>query len=78
MGSDKLAHCYIGCRISQETNYHTADYVGWLKEDRDISDCRGQSYFDEEDYRATVRGAQFGESQPDAPSCERACKQVYK
>lgn len=77
MRSDKLAHCYIGCRISQETSYHTADYVGWLKEDRDISDCSPNTRFDEEDYRATVRGAQFGESQNDANSCLQACKQVY-
>lgn len=78
MGTDKLAHCYMGCRISQETNYHTADYVGWLKEERDITDCNLKTHFDEEDYKATARGAGFGENARDAASCETACKQVYK
>lgn len=78
MGTDKLAHCYMGCRISQETSYHTADYVGWLKEDRDITDCNYKTRFDEEDYKATARGAQFGESARDAATCESSCKQVYK
>lgn len=77
LGNDKRAHCFLGCRISQHTDYHTADYVGWLKEDRDISDCNPRSHFDEEDYRATVRGAQIGESQNEAATCIQACKQVY-
>lgn len=78
MGTDKLAHCYMGCRISQETSFATADYVGWLKEDRDITDCNVSTHFDEDDYEATRRGAQFGESQRDPQGCEQACKQVYR
>ena len=77
LGTDKLAHCYLGCRISQVTNYHTTDYVGWLKELRDLTDCNPQSFFDEEDYRATIRGGVLGGSQPDAKSCESACHQIY-
>ncbi len=78
LGSDKRAHCYLGCRIAQETSYKTADYVGWLKEERDLGDCNLKSRYDEEDYRATVQGAQFGENQSEASSCVRACKQVYR
>ena len=77
MKSDKLAHCYMGCRISQTTDYATADYVGWLKEDRDIKDCRKTSHYDEHDYIATLRGAQLGETQNTAQECLRACEQIY-
>lgn len=77
LGSDKLAHCFLGCRISQETSYHTSDYVGWLKEMRDLTDCNPNSFFDENDYRATIRGGLLGNSQPDASSCQRACLQIY-
>lgn len=78
LGSDKLSHCYLGCRISQATNYQTADYVGWLKEDRDLTDCKANSQFDEEDYIATIKGAQFGETQSEPATCARACLQIYK
>lgn len=77
MKSDKRAHCYMGCRISQSTSYKTADYVGWLKEDRDLKDCSRKTHYDEQDYVATLRGAQFGESQKDARGCLQACQQVY-
>lgn len=78
LGTDKLAHCYMGCRIAQETDYSTAAYVGWLKEDRDISDCKAFSHFDEEDYIATIRGAEFGVVPVDTPSCAAMCKQIYR
>lgn len=77
MSSDKRAHCYIGCRIAQETNYETADYVGWLKEKRDLSDCNPKTHFDEEDYKATIRGASFGNTQRDSLGCLQACTQTY-
>lgn len=77
IGNDKQAHCYIGCRISQETTYRVAEFVGWLKEDRDIKDCRKQSHFDPADYTATVEGAQLGQSQPDATACLQSCKLNY-
>lgn len=73
--SDKIVHCYMGCRISQRTDYKTADYVGWLKEERDLKDCKSKTHFDEADYMATVRGAQIGENQ--ASNCLQACGQVY-
>jgi hypothetical protein len=60
--SDKKAHCYIGCRICQETSYLVADYTGWLKEDRDLRDCKYSTHYDEADYLATLQGARIGEN----------------
>ncbi len=73
MKNDKVAHCYMGCRLSQETDYRTADYVGWLKEERDIHDCDGRSHFDPEDYQATLRGALGGENHPEPGLCRVLC-----
>ena len=73
MKNDKAAHCYIGCRLSQEADYRTADYVGWLKEERDIHDCDGRSHFDPEDYQATLRGALGGENHSEAGLCRVLC-----
>jgi uncharacterized protein YozE (UPF0346 family) len=77
IGNDKHAHCYMGCRISQGTSYRVAEYVGWLKEDRDIKDCNKNSHFDEADYEATTTGAHLGESQVDAEGCVALCKLSY-
>lgn len=74
---DKLAHCYMGCRISQEVNFRTAEYVGWLKEDKDIKDCNKNTHFDESDFDATVDGAQRGQSAVDAEACMTSCKLKY-
>lgn len=74
---DKQAHCFMGCRMSQRVHSTTAIYVGWLKEDRDIKDCHKGSQFEEEDYRATARGAQLGESLRDAKECRDACVAIY-
>lgn len=38
--SDKAKHCYIGCAVSLSTSPKVADYLGWLKEDLDLSDCK--------------------------------------
>lgn len=75
--NDKRAHCYVGCRISQDVDFRTAEYVGWLKEDRDIKDCNKGSHFDAADFDATVVGAQLGQSQMDATGCMAACKQNF-
>jgi len=77
IGNDKNAHCYIGCRISQEASYRVAEYVGWLKEDRDLKDCNPNTHFDESDYEATTTGAHLGESQVDADGCAAVCKLSY-
>lgn len=75
--NDKRAHCYIGCRLSQEIDYRTAEYVGWLKEDRDLKDCKKATHFDSADYKATRVGATLGESQVDAEGCLKSCKLNY-
>lgn len=77
LGNDKRAHCYIGCRIAQETDFHTADYVGWYKEERDLNDCKASTQFDELDYLSTVRGAEIGVQQDEGSTCARSCKQLY-
>jgi hypothetical protein len=67
----------VGCRISQEVNYRTAEYVGWYKEDQDIKDCNKSTHFDVADFDATVEGAQMGQSQIDVAGCLQACTQKY-
>lgn len=74
--SDKKAHCYIGCRISQETSFEVADYSGWLKEERDLKDCKTSTHYDEADYTATLNGAHIGEN--NQANCFNACKEKYK
>lgn len=77
LGSDKTAHCFLGCRISMDVNLKTAIYVGWLKEQRDITDCNRSSRFETADYTATVHGAEMGSSLRTPDECQRACKQAY-
>lgn len=55
-GSDKAAHCYIGCVIARSTRAEVADYVGWLKEQKDLSDCDPETHFEEADAVATSWG----------------------
>jgi hypothetical protein len=74
---DKRAHCYVGCRISQELDYRTAEYVGWYKEIKDIKDCNPESHFDPADFDATIDGAHMGQSQVGAAACLQACEQKY-
>lgn len=73
--SDKTKHCFIGCRIAQDTSYPTADYVGWFKEIQDLKDCKRNTHYEEADYIATLRGAEAGRN--DAVECLAACKQIY-
>lgn len=77
LGNDKTAHCYLGCRISMDVNLKTAIYVGWLKEQRDITDCNRASRFETADYTATAHGAEMGSSLRAPEECQRACKQAY-
>jgi hypothetical protein len=56
LGSDKRAHCHLGCRIAQGASVKTGIYAGWKKEDDDISDCKIDTHFDELDYAATELG----------------------
>ena len=71
--SDKKAHCFIGCRISQELDFKVASYVGWFKEDQDVRDCNKKTHFDPADFIATLKGAQAGQSATDAKACLSAC-----
>lgn len=67
---DKVKHCYLGCRISAETDVPTTKYVAWSKEQDDITDCKVKTHFEIKDYEATVDGAQHpGPSQV----CEKYC-----
>lgn len=74
--NDKVAHCYIGCRIAQDVDVPTVLYVAWLKEKRDLTDCRAKSHFDEADERATILGADLAPSAPDAASCLPVCRKA--
>lgn len=67
---DKVKHCYMGCRISAETDLPTAKYVAWNKEQDDITDCKVQTHFEVKDYEATVDGAEHPGS---SPVCEKYC-----
>ena len=75
--NDKAAHCYIGCRIAQDTNYECADYAGWKKENDDLTDCQLQSYFEEEDYLATIAGANAGKDNPVKNFCIEYCQPTH-
>ncbi len=77
LGSDKRAHCYMGCRIAQSVNLETATYVAWLKEDRDIQDCTRSTHFEEADFDATIAGAKMADTAPDAKACAAICKSAF-
>lgn len=74
LGTDKTAHCFIGCRIARYVGPETANYVGWLKEMEDVTDCHGDTHFDPEDHVAT----HWGLSQVTLPeSCQEICVAKY-
>lgn len=52
--NDKWLHCYIGCRIAEETNEDTAKYAAWYKEQNDLTDGNADTHFEEADYDATI------------------------
>lgn len=70
--SDKMSHCYFGCRMRQRTNYQTVQYVAWLKELRDLKDCDPSSHFEVKDFEATVLGG--GIEAPTAEDCVTTCR----
>lgn len=74
LGSDKRAHCYMGCRIAQGTSVKTAIYSGWKKEDQDIRDCDMNSRYEPLDYDATELGALASETIANSQSaCAKYC-----
>lgn len=72
LGTDKTAHCYLGCRINSEINYQTAHYLAWQKEQNDATDCNPETHFDVADYDATLSGAKFP-----AEECVPSCKRIF-
>ncbi len=77
LGNDKRAHCYLGCRISDDIDYQTADYVGWQKEFNDATDCNPNTRFDKADYVATLVGAKKSKQKNIKSSCATYCKKKY-
>jgi hypothetical protein len=75
--NDKRKHCYIGCRIAQDTSLEVSTYVGWLKESEDLTDCNRKTLFETLDYQSTIEGAQQGATNGDPESCYEFC-QTYK
>lgn len=77
--SDKQTHCFMGCRIAQTTDFATAQYVAWLKEDRDIKDCDLNTHFETADFDATVAGARIGDGGAKTrEECIETCKAQIK
>ncbi len=74
LGSDKRAHCHLGCRITQGTSVKTGIYAGWRKENDDISDCKIDTHFDELDYVATELGVNAaGRIENSQAACAKFC-----
>lgn len=72
--NDKRKHCYIGCRIAQETSIEVSTYVGWLKESEDLQDCDRKTFFEPLDYQSTVDGALHSEKAVDSQACMDYCR----
>lgn len=77
LNNDKRKHCFIGCRIAQETSIEVSIYVGWLKESEDLQDCDKETFFEPLDYQSTVDGALVAESSSDSRKCMDYCS-TYK
>jgi hypothetical protein len=73
--SDKAKHCYIGCVVSLSTSAKVADYLGWLKEDLDLSDCESGTLFEPADQVATALGAKLGAR--DKKECAIYCRDQF-
>lgn len=58
LGNDKTAHCFMGCKISEEVNFKSAVYAAWRKEYDDLKDCNSNSHFEIADFNATIDGAE--------------------
>jgi hypothetical protein len=75
--NDKKVHCYMGCRMTQEANFATAQWAGWEKERRDLSDCNANSHFEVMDYTATVVGAHLGTQTQGRDACLKVCDRDF-
>lgn len=79
LGTDKTAHCYLGCRISEDVTFEVAKFSAWQKEYNDATDCNSNTYFDISDYEATLVGAEYGaQVNPRIRNqCASYCKTVF-
>jgi hypothetical protein len=75
--SDKQMHCYVGCRIAQETDFTTAQFAAWEKERRDLTDCNSESHFEDMDYTVTVWGAHLGIATSSSSECLSTCERSF-
>ncbi|MBL7556738.1 MAG: hypothetical protein JNM24_13030 [Bdellovibrionaceae bacterium] len=75
-GNDKIAHCYIGCRIAQRTDFRTSRFAAWYKEFKDITDCNMDTHFETKDYEATLLGAEAGRNKK--TNCELVCPSLIE
>ncbi len=75
--NDKRKHCYMGCRIAQETSIEVSVYVGWLKESEDLQDCDRKTFFEPLDYQSTIDGALVAMSSLESQACMDYCS-AYK
>lgn len=74
LANDKVVHCVMGCKIMQQTDYKTANFLAWYKEYNDLTDCQKNSNFEFLDYEATVYGA---DTAARALDCHKTCDDVF-
>ena len=75
MTVDKVMHCYMGCVIGLATSAKVTDYLGWLKEYQDLTDCDPATHFEDDDATATSRGARLGAR--DRNECSTSCSNEF-
>jgi hypothetical protein len=73
LNNDKRKHCYIGCRIAQDTSPEVSTYVGWLKESEDLTDCNRKTLFETLDHQSTIEGARQGALVREPQECYEFC-----
>jgi hypothetical protein len=73
LGTDKRAHCYMGCRISEDVNFETAKFAAWQKEYNDATDCDPETHFEVADYDATIDGALKGAANLQKLKAQKIC-----
>lgn len=72
--NDKWQHCVWGSAIAAATDIATAEYHGWLKEQRDLTDGSSSSSFDEVDFLATLDGASLATEGQECEACQEICE----
>ena len=72
--NDKWMHCVVGSAIALATNLRTATFAAWFKEREDLIDGKPHTSFDEDDYTATVDGAQQASQVQSCDECLEICE----